>query len=130
MKPEFLERAVDVEPLRGRLLYLARLELPYEAVGLITHGESGWRVRRAHNAAQDPLRSFLIDGRELFSLLQRVEAAGEDLVAGFHSHPSQGPEPSQLDLDTARAQGSDVLPIVIVGLYGGDSEPAISVTRP
>lgn len=125
-----LELAVEREPLRSRLFYLARLELPYEAVGLITWGDGRWRVRRAHNASPSPLTSFRIAEDQLLRLLQRAEAAGEELMAGFHSHPSQGPEPSRLDLEVARQQPGPTLPIVIVGLYGGRDEPAISVTRP
>ena len=77
-------------------------ELPNEACALL--GGAGGVVTSLHparNAAASPYR-FELDPADLVRVVHAIEAAGEELVAIFHSHPASGPEPSPTDLREAR----------------------------
>lgn len=82
---------------RQQIVRHSRLEAPNEACGLISRSGGGLWVWRARNAAEDPSRRFLIAARDQFDLMGLISAAGEELVAIYHSHPSGNPEPSAYD---------------------------------
>ncbi len=90
--------------MRRRLVDHVRLSLPREAVGLLAGRASGEveLVLPLSNIA-DGDRAFLADPFAQFSALRRIEAAGLELLAIYHSHPGGGVDPSSLDLEYARA---------------------------
>jgi proteasome lid subunit RPN8/RPN11 len=75
------------------------------------------RAHRAVNSAASPLR-FEIDGREVLSLIERIEGEGFELGAIYHSHTRTAPYPSQTDINfAAHWPGVEWL---IVGLAPGE----------
>jgi [CysO sulfur-carrier protein]-S-L-cysteine hydrolase len=92
------------EDLARLLVDHARAELPNEACALLGGDAAGGVVaslHRARNAATSPYR-FELDPRDLIRVVHAIEAAGEELVAIFHSHPASAAEPSATDLREAR----------------------------
>jgi [CysO sulfur-carrier protein]-S-L-cysteine hydrolase len=79
----------------------AREDLPNECCGMIggRHGEAT-RVVRVENAAASPLR-YEMDPQGQYDALKAIEAAGEDLVAIYHSHTRSAAYPSQTDVNEA-----------------------------
>ena len=113
--PELLEQVVAH----------AREEAPNECCGVLAveldRSETGRppravSVHRAVNTAASPLR-FEIDGREVLSLIERIEGEGLELGAIYHSHTRTAPYPSQTDINfAAHWPGVEWL---IVGLSAG-----------
>jgi proteasome lid subunit RPN8/RPN11 len=110
--PELLERIVEH----------ARRDAPDECCGLVgvRDGEA-FEVVETANSEASPFR-FNIEGRELFQALRRIEDAGGDLGAVYHSHTRSEPFPSQTDV-TFAANWPGV-EWIIVGLAGG-GEPQV-----
>ena len=79
----------------------AREEAPNECCGMIGGSDGQARtVYRARNAEASPLR-YSIDAKEQFELMRRIEEAGEELVAIYHSHTRSAAYPSQTDVNLA-----------------------------
>jgi len=91
--------------ISGRLLdeivVHAREDLPNECCGMVGGADGEARtVYRAKNAEASPLR-YSIDAGEQFRLMREIEAAGEELVAIYHSHTKSPAYPSQTDVNLA-----------------------------
>lgn len=85
------------------LLDHARRELPNEACGLLAGSLADGRVAAYHparNADASPLR-FTVHPEDLVRITFAIEAAGDDLVAIFHSHTRSPAVPSATDRRTA-----------------------------
>ena len=96
----------------------AREEAPNECCGVVASLDgSVVAVHRAVNAEASPLR-FRIDPMEQIQLHNKVEGAGFDLGAIYHSHTRTEPRPSQTDINFAR-EWPGVL-WIIVGLANGE----------
>ena len=79
----------------------AREDLPNECCGMVGGSDGEARtVHRAENAEASPLR-YSIDAREQFRLMREIEAAGENLLAIYHSHTKSAAYPSQTDVNLA-----------------------------
>ena len=81
-----------------------RTELPNEACGLLSGDPATGSLRRFHparNVHRSPLR-FSLDPRDLVRITYEIEAAREELLAIFHSHPNGPAEPSPTDVREAR----------------------------
>jgi proteasome lid subunit RPN8/RPN11 len=79
----------------------AHEEAPNECCGMIGGADAQARtVYRATNAEGSPLR-YSIDAKEQFDLMRRIEDAGEELVAIYHSHTRSPAYPSQTDVNLA-----------------------------
>jgi len=79
----------------------AHEEAPNECCGMVGGGNGRARtVYRARNAEASPLR-YSIDAKEQFELMRRIENAGEELVAIYHSHTRSAAYPSQTDVNLA-----------------------------
>ena len=92
------------EELARLLLEHAGAELPNEACALLGGDAASGTVTSLHparNAAASPYR-FDVHRADLVRIVHAIDAAGEDLVAIFHSHPATPPEPSPTDLREAR----------------------------
>jgi proteasome lid subunit RPN8/RPN11 len=72
-------------------------------------------VRRADNDAAAPRSTYEIAPAEQLSLMDAIEADGEDVVGFYHSHPQGPPRPSRTDAAQATWAGR---PYVIVVLDG------------
>lgn len=117
---------IDSELLEQVIAH-AREEAPNECCGVLAV-ELGPPVRavrayRALNTAASPLR-FEIDGREVLSLIERIEGEGLELGAIYHSHTRTAPYPSQTDINfAAHWPGVEWL---IVGLSADEAPQARS----
>lgn len=97
--------AIRLRPeLVAALLAHAERELPNEACGLLAGNALTATVESFHPARNEhasPYR-FSIDPRDLVRITYAIEAAGQELVAIFHSHPNSDAKPSATDLREAR----------------------------
>ncbi len=76
----------------------ARADAPNECCGMIASRDGeAVAVHRARNAADDPVKLYVMDSREQFRIQNEIEEAGLDLGAIYHSHPASLPEPSPTD---------------------------------
>ena len=98
----------------------AQEEAPNECCGMVgsTDGQSV-EVYRAVNAEASPLR-FRIDPLEQLELHTKIEDAGLDLGAIYHSHTRTPPRPSQTDINFAKLWPGVLW--IIVGLSGDEAE--------
>jgi proteasome lid subunit RPN8/RPN11 len=79
----------------------AREDAPNECCGMLGGGDGrAASLYRATNAEASPLR-YSIDAKEQFDLMRRIEEAGEELVAIYHSHTRSAAYPSQTDVNLA-----------------------------
>lgn len=98
----------------------AQEEAPAECCGMVaTRADRVVAVHRATNAEASPFR-FVIDGREQLQILNRIESEELELGAIYHSHTRTAAEPSQTDINFARAWPGVLW--VIVGLSGAAPE--------
>jgi len=98
----------------------AREEAPNECCGMVGASDGdGVAVYRAVNAEASPLR-FRIDPEEQFALHTRIEAAGQELGAIYHSHTRTEPRPSQTDINFAKLWPGVLW--IIVGLVGDEAD--------
>lgn len=87
-------------------------EHPREACGvLLGVGREVRRVMPIRNVADDPLRQYRMDERELARVIGGV--GGLQVVAFYHSHPNGEPLPSPMDMARAAYPST---PFLIVGL--------------
>ncbi len=98
----------------------AREEAPNECCGIVGSNDGqAVEVYRARNAEASPLR-FRIDPTEQIQLYNKIEDAGLELGAIYHSHTRTAPKPSQTDINFAK-EWPGVL-WIIVGLADGVAE--------
>jgi proteasome lid subunit RPN8/RPN11 len=86
--------------LAEAMLAHARAELPNEACGLLAGSLSAGEATAFHpirNAAASPLR-FELDPDDLVRVVLAIDAAGEEVLAVFHSHTRSAAVPSPSDL--------------------------------
>lgn len=98
MSPVRIPRVVAEE-----MLTHARAQLPNEACGLVSGSLADGQVTRFHparNVDASPLR-YDVHPEDLVRITFAIEAAGEDLVAIFHSHTRSAAVPSATDRRTA-----------------------------
>ncbi len=97
-RPAALELPADIAEA---LIDHARAELPNEACGLLG-GTAGRATtfHRARNALGSP-RRYDLHPEDLVRLVFEIEAAGEELVAIFHSHTRSPAVPSPTDVRSA-----------------------------
>jgi len=87
--------------LFDELIEHAVADSPNECCGLIGgRSDEATTVYRARNAEQSPLRYSIAPGEQL-AIMDRIEAAGEELVGIYHSHTRTEAYPSQTDINLA-----------------------------
>lgn len=95
--------SVSLSPdLLEQIVAHCRAAYPYEACGIVA-GKRG-KAERVHcmtNVDPNPERRYLIDAREQVAVFGDMRAAGHELVAIFHSHPTTPAYPSETDIDLA-----------------------------
>jgi [CysO sulfur-carrier protein]-S-L-cysteine hydrolase len=98
----------------------AREEAPNECCGMVASDDGhAVAVYRAVNAEASPLR-FRIDPEEQLELHNRIDDAGLELGAIYHSHTRTEPRPSQTDINFAQMWPGVLW--IIVGLSGGEAD--------
>lgn len=98
-------------PLRDEMVEHARREAPRECCGMIAgRGERATRLIRCHNEHPSPEARYRIANADLPNVV-RIEDAGEELVAIYHSHPRSEPYPSPTD--RAEAHYPDSLYVLV-----------------
>jgi proteasome lid subunit RPN8/RPN11 len=103
--------------LASRLLEHARRGLPNEACALLGGNADQGRVTTVHlarNRLASPYR-YDVHPADVARIVHAIEAAGEDLVGIFHSHPTSPPVPSPTDRREARYAAIHL----IAGISGG-----------
>jgi proteasome lid subunit RPN8/RPN11 len=97
-----------------------RDQAPREACGLLAGKQGGIsRVIRCANVHPTPTTRYLIDPREQLKAFRSIDAAGEDLVGIYHSHPVSQPFPSPTDRAEAHYPEAVYL---LVSLRAGEPE--------
>lgn len=96
--------------VRNEILAHAREDTPEEVVGALAGDHGGdrstvERCYRADNAATRPRTRYEIDPTEELDLLERIDAAGLDVVGFYHSHPRGPLAPSEVDARLAAWPG-------------------------
>lgn len=110
--------------LRDELIAHAREDAPNECCGMLGgRDDTVTTVYRGVNKQASPMR-FEIEYE--LGMLNRIEAAGEEHLAIYHSHPKTPAEPSQTDINLATRQWPDPL-WVICSLQG--PEPVVRAFR-
>jgi [CysO sulfur-carrier protein]-S-L-cysteine hydrolase len=111
--------------LYDEMIAHAREEAPNECCGMVGSSDGhAVEVYRANNAEASPLR-FRIDPEEQLELHNKIECAGLDLGAIYHSHTRTAPRPSQTDINFAKLWPGVLW--IIVGL--ADGEPDVQTWR-
>src|SRR5690348_8498450 len=112
-------------PLLDAVIAHARTQLPNECCGLLAgliEGDTG-RVTQ-HFPIRNDLASpteYLTNPRDLLDAMKATRAAGTDVLAVYHSHPTSAPVPSRKDIE--RNTWGETAVHVIVGL--GEEEPEV-----
>ena len=102
--------------LYDEMIAHARAEAPNECVGMVGSNDGhAVAVYPARNAEASPLR-FRIDPDEQLQLHTKIEDAGLELGAIYHSHTRTEPKPSQTDINFAKLWPGVLW--IIVGLVG------------
>jgi len=89
------------QELRGQIVAHALEDAPNECCGLVGGGAgAAATVYHARNAEESPLR-YSVHPSDQFSIMERMEEAGEELVGIYHSHTVSAAYPSQTDINLA-----------------------------
>jgi len=107
----------------------AREGAPEEVCGMLSGSRSDdvatvERVDRVANVADASRVTYTLDPEEQLSVMDDVEAAGDEVVGFYHSHPAGPPRPSETDAAQAAWPGYTY---VIVSLDG--AEPFVGAWR-
>jgi proteasome lid subunit RPN8/RPN11 len=116
-------------PLMSQMVADARQRQPQEACGLlIGTGQTVQWVIPIPNSDPRPEQGFMLAPQALISALYEAEAAGQEVIGIYHSHPRSAPFPSERDIQGA-AQWPDVAQ-VIISLQGGKARAQAWRIRP
>ena len=88
-------------PLAQELVAHAIADLPNECCGMISgQGSAAAAVHRAANTEASPFM-YVMDPQEQLRIMNEIDAAGDDLVAIYHSHTRSAAYPSRTDVELA-----------------------------
>jgi proteasome lid subunit RPN8/RPN11 len=88
-------------PLAQELVAHAIADLPNECCGMISgQGSHAAVVHPAANTEASPFM-YVMDPQEQLRIMNEIDAAGDDLVAIYHSHTRSAAYPSRTDVDLA-----------------------------
>ncbi len=120
MNPDDPFRLVVAPAVREAMLAHARAELPNECVGFLAG-----TIERGVGTASECLplvnelaspTEFLTEARSLLAAYRAMRAAGTDVLAVYHSHPTTAAVPSRRDVE--RNTYGPYVAWVIVGFAG------------
>lgn len=84
--------------VRDEIVAHAREAGQVECCGLVAGRDgSATRAIRCANVSSTPAVRYRMDPREQLAAFRAMDAAGEELVAIYHSHPGSTPYPSSTD---------------------------------
>ncbi|OIB58529.1 desampylase [Natrialba sp. SSL1] len=94
------------DEIRTQLCERARTGTPEEICGILggTFDADRSQVASAYpatNVADTPRTRYRIDPEEQLECFERLEAAGEEIVGFYHSHPNGPARPSETDVEAA-----------------------------
>lgn len=95
-----------------QIVHIAEQGLPDEVCGVLA-GLDG-RVRdviKIKNSSPSPV-SYFLDPADLVQAIWKIDEAGHEILAFFHSHPGSPPIPSQTDIENHYYPG---IPHLILG---------------
>ena len=99
-------------PLVNELLHLAQRSPEQEICGLISGRDGAFhKCYPIANVAGDRKHLFALAPKGQIDAMRRMRAAGEELVAIYHSHPDAPPLPSPADIQ--QSEYSNVLYLII-----------------
>ena len=121
--PPFTRLAVPASLLEDAIAH-ARRESPLECCGLlagrVSEGAGVVTTRFAiGNDAASPTE-YATNARDLLHAFRAMRAAGEELLAIYHSHPTSNPVPSRRDIE--QNTYGECVAHLIVGLAGASAE--------
>ncbi|MFB6184596.1 MAG: desampylase [Haloarculaceae archaeon] len=94
---------------------------PEEVCGVLggTDGDAArvTTVRRAANVAASPRTAYALDPGEQLAAMESIEAAGDDVVGFYHSHPDGPAGPSRTDAERATWPGASYVIVVLDGAH-------------
>lgn len=91
------------DDLRAEIFAHALAERPNECCGMVSGSDGlATEVFRACNALASPY-SFDMEASDQFRIYTTIEDRGEEILAIYHSHTKSPAEPSQSDLNNAKA---------------------------
>ncbi len=106
----------------------ALAEAPSECCGILTGaGDAVRQVHRATNTDRSPVK-YTIDGRDTLRITREAEAAGQEIVAFYHSHTFTQAYPSVTDISKVPPPGLFEHLYVIISLADRES-PVIRAFR-
>lgn len=103
------------EHIINKMVAHAQSELPNEACGLLTGVDGEVLAHYPLTNADASPEHFSFDPREQFSVLKESRAAGQKILANYHSHPKSPARPSEEDI---RLAADPNIIYVIVSLAG------------
>jgi [CysO sulfur-carrier protein]-S-L-cysteine hydrolase len=106
--------------LADELVAHARSELPNEACGILG-GQDGTisSFHATRNADASPYR-YTVDPQDAVEVLERIDEAGDDIVAIYHSHTKSAAYPSRTDVELAELWPGTAFIIVSLAAGGAD----------
>ncbi|MGH9173246.1 MAG: Mov34/MPN/PAD-1 family protein [Vicinamibacterales bacterium] len=108
--PAHVEAAIIAHAVQDR---------PAECCGLLLGNEDEvLEALPACNAADDPVRHYLVDPQEYFQAIRRARERSLQVIGAYHSHPRSSATPSATD----RADGFSHFVFLIVGLAADPPE--------
>ncbi|HJZ60213.1 MAG TPA: M67 family metallopeptidase, partial [Gemmataceae bacterium] len=117
-------RLLVPRPIFDAILAHARTELPNECCGLLAGviaDDVGWVSEHfpIRNDRASPTE-YESNPQDMLSAVRAMRAAGTEVLAIYHSHPTSAPVPSRTDL--ARNFWGETAAHVIIGMSGSDPE--------
>jgi proteasome lid subunit RPN8/RPN11 len=97
----------------------ARQDQPHEACGIISgNGDVVARIMPIHNIARNPQHHYRMDAKDLLQVLKNMNAAGEEMLGVYHSHPKHEPIPSSEDIREAQLNTPNMVHVILSLKYG------------
>ena len=97
-----MQKIVIPRPIIEQLESHARGDSPNECCGML--GGCEGRVQSCYqlrNLSATPEKNYFASPEDLFRTMRQMRAAGEQLIAIYHSHPAGAAFPSRTDIDLA-----------------------------
>jgi proteasome lid subunit RPN8/RPN11 len=97
----------------------ARNEQAHEACGIIAGGVGvATRIIPIQNTANNPQHHYQMNAKELLLALKNMDAAGEEMIGIYHSHPGSEAIPSLEDIQAAQVNTPNTVHVIIGLKYG------------
>jgi len=96
-----MAKLIITQRLLDEIISHCREVYPKEACGILAgEGSVVRRVYKMRNIEESPI-SYVMDSKEQFTVMKRIEKEDLEMVAIYHSHPDLDAYPSQRDIELA-----------------------------